>query len=338
MRLLLFVRLEKEKDSLAKGSKEIERWQRLRERLSSPGTYVAVMSMSLLPAAGVSLYHHISSSAWTYVEEGDSTIRHCNTINFRAVTVVYTVVAALWILWLYLQLKQARENFGIKSMYLQTVVTAVVCFVAWLFLSTLGLLESVLPALIATNCWIFFSLSVLRRDFRSWQPTAGELQHHYESSPSRVAKHRQMPKPRALSMTSSAADLSLAAVLADPESRKAFAEFLNAEFSGENMLFLKALETFRIAPSKDAGLEIYALYIADTAPLQLNLSNHVRKHLKELFADTQQLVLARAPTQDVELALLHAPDLGRVFDDAEAEIMTLLQEDSLRRFALHNLD
>eukprot|EP00004_Rigifila_ramosa_P006654 TRINITY_DN1755_c0_g1_i4.p1 TRINITY_DN1755_c0_g1~~TRINITY_DN1755_c0_g1_i4.p1 ORF type:complete len:184 (-),score=34.02 TRINITY_DN1755_c0_g1_i4:68-619(-) len=145
----------------------------------------------------------------------------------------------------------------------------------------------------------------------------------------------------AVSVGSASPDLSLGLLLADQELKTDFEHFLQAEFSSENLHFLQAVEAFRSAPSQGAAQKVIALYIIDTAPLQVNISNHAKKRLEDYYATaagTQEVVFVRPQQQDApETQALPGENgvgLRDLFDEAEAEISRLIEFDSLRRFTL----
>eukprot|EP00004_Rigifila_ramosa_P006516 TRINITY_DN1730_c0_g1_i2.p1 TRINITY_DN1730_c0_g1~~TRINITY_DN1730_c0_g1_i2.p1 ORF type:complete len:243 (-),score=50.75 TRINITY_DN1730_c0_g1_i2:45-773(-) len=134
-RLLFYVRLEQKKGILAQSSFSdplLQRQQRLREILGRPTTYILVLTFSLVPLAAVSIVQELDIGTWVDVSVSDGReLRICANINFRSLTLIYALVAATWVAWLSVQLKRAKENFGIKSMYMRQVYTALIFISIW---------------------------------------------------------------------------------------------------------------------------------------------------------------------------------------------------------------
>eukprot|EP00004_Rigifila_ramosa_P006515 TRINITY_DN1730_c0_g1_i1.p1 TRINITY_DN1730_c0_g1~~TRINITY_DN1730_c0_g1_i1.p1 ORF type:complete len:446 (-),score=92.27 TRINITY_DN1730_c0_g1_i1:28-1365(-) len=342
-RLLFYVRLEQKKGILAQSSFSdplLQRQQRLREILGRPTTYILVLTFSLVPLAAVSIVQELDIGTWVDVSVSDGReLRICANINFRSLTLIYALVAATWVAWLSVQLKRAKENFGIKSMYMRQVYTALIFISIWALMAFARLMESTFAGLIAANSWPFFSLYLpMYEEFVSWNPLEAEVTNHFSPLRTSVSprhKAKRALKARSTSASSSSSDLSLFTVLADPRQREEFTAFLNAEFSGENILFLQSIETYREAPSVKSAVAIVEMYIAENAPLQVNVSDAVRKRLVEFAKSSGKesgVVLVRPPGTDVEMAALTEQSGADLFAEAEAEISRLLEFDSLRRY------
>eukprot|EP00004_Rigifila_ramosa_P028206 TRINITY_DN9498_c0_g2_i3.p1 TRINITY_DN9498_c0_g2~~TRINITY_DN9498_c0_g2_i3.p1 ORF type:complete len:312 (+),score=62.01 TRINITY_DN9498_c0_g2_i3:206-1141(+) len=299
--------------------------QKLRERLSRPSTFLILYTISLIPAFIV-LIVQAASDEWL-----DST--KCKFDLVQLLAFFYVLFWALCCAWLYSKLKAARENFGIKATYARTMVGVVSLVVIWFVVANVDRkhppIEALIPATLSSAIWPLFGVYVpLYEEYRNWSPSDALLLDGVTRQPLFLSsRHHGVTHSRATSIARP--EISLANILEDKLLLEEFILFLKAEFSVENFFFLKAVQAYRAAPSHESALELIGRYILDSAPLQVNMSDHVRKRLLDFAQSNDGVVLARPGEIDLEIG----PD-AELFASAEAEIIRLLEFDSLRRFAL----
>nr|XP_026691820.1 regulator of G-protein signaling 21-like [Ciona intestinalis] len=109
-----------------------------------------------------------------------------------------------------------------------------------------------------------------------------------------------------------AAKYKLSEVLSNPVTSALFNNFLQQEFSGENMEFWERVNVFRAQKrkSKKFAKTIYNQFVADGSPKQINVSMTTRNKIKD--------------------DLKRCPD--SLFDVAYEEIYKLMENDSYVRF------
>eukprot|EP00004_Rigifila_ramosa_P020348 TRINITY_DN527_c0_g1_i2.p1 TRINITY_DN527_c0_g1~~TRINITY_DN527_c0_g1_i2.p1 ORF type:complete len:450 (-),score=88.96 TRINITY_DN527_c0_g1_i2:45-1394(-) len=342
VRLLTYINLEKCKSSLiGPGAQEaIQNQQKLRDRLNRSTTSIAFVALSLLPAFVV-IFMQAKKGLW--VVKGDTTNSvQCASRPAGILASFYALTYVLACAWLYVQLKAARENFGIKSTYSRTLSSVGVLVAVWLALAAQPAVEGIIPAVLGSLAWPFFALYVpLFQEYRGWTPENALLIDGKTRQPVFIRGHRSNSDrfgrtSRSASMRSlgQMEEVTLATVMGDPKMLEDFSRFLKAEFSVENLLFLQAVQGYRAAPSREDALALIALYVLDSAPLQVNVSNTARTRLVEFAKSGREsaVVLLRPPGTDVEMAALTEQDEADLFGEAEAEISHLLEFDSLRRF------
>lgn len=129
-----------------------------------------------------------------------------------------------------------------------------------------------------------------------------------------------------------------------------YAEFLESEFSVENLYFWKDCQTMfaKQSPGKHefctiSALNIYDIYIRADAPLCINISGPLRKKLLKLFSEISQsrefpglLTAAVDFSKSNSSLLLDAQIVAEVpknvFEEAIAEVVSLMLRDSFYRF------
>eukprot|EP00004_Rigifila_ramosa_P020252 TRINITY_DN5249_c0_g1_i8.p1 TRINITY_DN5249_c0_g1~~TRINITY_DN5249_c0_g1_i8.p1 ORF type:complete len:379 (+),score=74.31 TRINITY_DN5249_c0_g1_i8:282-1418(+) len=341
-RVLLFVSIERHKIEFAAPGKnwssdDIRSLQRQRALASSPWVLMSCLAVSVVPAVlQTALQERYYPDSWIVADPLDSNSTICVIYPAMGMGLAYFSVFALWFIAGYFRLRRARENFGIMNLYRFTLLGACFFVSPWIPLTYFGIPESHYFALLTTAQWPFFSVFWFLRDkYLTWSPSSAlvlDAKTHqsikmrsWSSNSSQL--HRQSERVSSIA-NSSSPDLSLEALLADQGLKTDFEHFLQAEFSSENLHFLQAVGTYRRNPSQDAAVRLFTLYIADTAPLQVNISNHAKKRLEDFCSGAQ------AKDAPVAQDQTHLGELRDLFEEAEGEILRLLEFDSLRRFTV----
>ncbi|EQC37810.1 hypothetical protein SDRG_04834 [Saprolegnia diclina VS20] len=111
-----------------------------------------------------------------------------------------------------------------------------------------------------------------------------------------------------------------------PDARKALLEFADAEFSTENLLFILAVQQFKLSPSLERAISIGNEYIDDRAAQQVNIEAKMREEILSSLA-------LRVPRSTRSLLPVLLPaSLATLFDSAFDEILRLVRKDTLPRF------
>lgn len=108
---------------------------------------------------------------------------------------------------------------------------------------------------------------------------------------------------------------SLDDVLSNGNWEVIFHQYLVAEYSSENLDFLRAVATFESSGDLNQAAEIYKEFVATSAPRQVNLSGGTRTDLDAIFGEGGEGV--------------GPPNL---FDTAKNDITNLIKNDTFRRF------
>jgi hypothetical protein len=112
--------------------------------------------------------------------------------------------------------------------------------------------------------------------------------------------------------------LSLADVMKEPLGRKAFREFLTAEFSVENLNFYECLEEIeKLKPDspeiQSKLVELYNRFVKEGAPEEINLPYKIKKPIKDAINENLELPVDK-------------------FKEAKDYCFTLMSLDSFKRF------
>eukprot|EP00004_Rigifila_ramosa_P017996 TRINITY_DN442_c0_g1_i8.p1 TRINITY_DN442_c0_g1~~TRINITY_DN442_c0_g1_i8.p1 ORF type:complete len:355 (-),score=68.39 TRINITY_DN442_c0_g1_i8:37-1101(-) len=335
MRLLLFFRVEADKSVLAPGAQElVERLQRRRRWLEQPSTYLLFISISIIPAIATLVIHELGDGTWTRRLANTKNGTRCAFFAPRVVLSAYFLVGAVIAVWFYFKLKQAKENFGVKQMFMRLVSTSSIGIILWLLLSNFLLIEAQVFANITSCLWALFSVYVpLRQHYRDWEPASEPIITPQQFPASKAEVKQVVTRQRAQTRHNAAVALlgsdlvPLEVVLADPALRVDFTKFIQAEFSGENLLFLQAVDRFRPSATREDARALIEMYVLDSSPLQVNISNAARRSLLAFYSG--------APDKaDIELGPVGAGAHSALFDTAASEIRALVEGDTLRRFLL----
>jgi len=109
--------------------------------------------------------------------------------------------------------------------------------------------------------------------------------------------------------------LSLANILERPESRSQFKDFLDYEFSGENLQFYELLTSWlNLAGNLVEARQIYETFLGIEATQEVNLSSRQRKQIYEALETENHETITTA------------------FTAARNSIFNLMEQDSFRRF------
>eukprot|EP00004_Rigifila_ramosa_P020352 TRINITY_DN527_c0_g1_i4.p1 TRINITY_DN527_c0_g1~~TRINITY_DN527_c0_g1_i4.p1 ORF type:complete len:261 (-),score=37.81 TRINITY_DN527_c0_g1_i4:35-817(-) len=240
------------------------------------------------------------------------------------------------------RLYHLRENFGIRLMVAKSVFVVGVAFLAWIPLALLGIYEHYLVAIFMAMPWPYYAVYVpCAQDWAAWSSKNATVIDAATRLPFFLSSSRSISQSslkswnrssRRLSMQNLVVEVTLATVMGDPKMLEDFSRFLKAEFSVENLLFLQAAQGYRAAPSLEDALELIGLYVLENAPLQVNVSDGVRKRLVEFSKSNGKDRGLRPPGTDIEMVSLTEQHEEDLFAEAEAEITHLLEFDSLRRF------
>lgn len=97
--------------------------------------------------------------------------------------------------------------------------------------------------------------------------------------------------------------------------QQVFTNFLETEYSDENMMFYHACEDFK-AEKKSVkrqimAKEMYAMFLQPSAPLEVNVDSKARKNLLSRIIEN--------PSKDL-------------FDEAQGQVYSLMEKDCFRRF------
>eukprot|EP00004_Rigifila_ramosa_P020350 TRINITY_DN527_c0_g1_i23.p1 TRINITY_DN527_c0_g1~~TRINITY_DN527_c0_g1_i23.p1 ORF type:complete len:446 (-),score=70.39 TRINITY_DN527_c0_g1_i23:35-1372(-) len=350
-RVWVFMLIEKHKTELAKPRHMSEttalKLHKKRELLAQPFAYAAVVAAASIPAVIVLLVLG-SRNAWV-VDPGQGNLGLPAVDSSQACTAVGPVVPAAYlalVLPLFLafamRLYHLRENFGIRLMVAKSVFVVGVAFLAWIPLALLGIYEHYILAIFMTMPWPYYAVYVpYAQDWAAWSSKNATVIDAATRLPFFLSSSRSISQSslkswnrssRRLSMQNLVVEVTLATVMGDPKMLEDFSRFLKAEFSVENLLFLQAAQGYRAAPSLEDALELIGLYVLENAPLQVNVSDGVRKRLVEFSKSNGKDRGLRPPGTDIEMVSLTEQHEEDLFAEAEAEITHLLEFDSLRRF------
>lgn len=117
----------------------------------------------------------------------------------------------------------------------------------------------------------------------------------------------------------------LSRILKDSKGRESFKSFLMAEHSEENFLFWEDVERFRNIETDDAKViekeasRIFQKYFSSDAELEINVPAKLRKKVQSTFATFYQASIYQPIEQDI-------------FDEVQAKVLKVLEEDSLKRY------
>jgi len=131
--------------------------------------------------------------------------------------------------------------------------------------------------------------------------------------------------------------MDIETILSDGALCSYFEQFVNSEFSQENLSFYKCVKGFKSGKTTmqlQDVIDIYEKYIAASSPTQVNLSHPV---YNKICQDMEKLKATNG-TATVKLNEEEEKNLiAHIFDTALLEITQLLSFDTLHRFALSNL-
>jgi hypothetical protein len=114
-------------------------------------------------------------------------------------------------------------------------------------------------------------------------------------------------------------------VLADANWEVIFHQYTKAEFSSENVEFLRAVGAYEASPSREMGKQIYDQYVSTDAASQVNISAAMRDELTETFGEHE-------PAEDKDEPAPPAEPGGDIFLSAKVEITRLTAKDTFKRF------
>ncbi|OQR91182.1 hypothetical protein ACHHYP_04913 [Achlya hypogyna] len=112
------------------------------------------------------------------------------------------------------------------------------------------------------------------------------------------------------------------AVIDHPLACSAFLRFTSAEFSQENILFIQAVQRYRLCPTRDFAAQLCREYVAATAPQQVNIDAKMRQEILDTLATLPEHLYEEIPRDT----------LSTLFERAFDEILRLVRKDSFPRF------
>eukprot|EP00004_Rigifila_ramosa_P024255 TRINITY_DN6975_c0_g1_i4.p1 TRINITY_DN6975_c0_g1~~TRINITY_DN6975_c0_g1_i4.p1 ORF type:complete len:473 (+),score=73.78 TRINITY_DN6975_c0_g1_i4:317-1735(+) len=286
VRLLLFVRLEEHKAAMHPDAEEVEeKLARRYSQLQNPLIYAAAWVCTLIPAlififVGLrpDTVHVRPDGAETPAVPGQARVVPCIGVERSDnVVVAYFAFFISCVLVLYVQLKHARENLGIKKMFMMFAITLVVMMFISLILTLLRVYESVILLLVGTQSWPFITcvLPVIKHRL-----TQQRLRKSFKEATLQADAGGQSTQGK----TSSALNMSFDEMLTDKPTLARFWTFLHKEFSSENLLFFLAAQNYRKAPTLERAVVLVHMYVLPTSALQVNLSGSVQKALLRFYS------------------------------------------------------
>jgi hypothetical protein len=252
----------------------------------------------------------------------------CNLEWGLSVLAVYVGVYVCIFLWFAFKLRQVVDGFKIKEEMKLSGTIAVIVFIPWVIFnqsaktinretfpfSTLFLLLGVSSAFAGSTLWPLY---------RTYQP---------------LEEIHSLQIPEDVN--------TLHGVLSTAEGVKSFRKYLTTEFSVENILFYSEVEEYRAKKKEQAegkvteevllgeAQRIYAKYIINDAPFQVNLPDQIMKELedglKELFSGNGQVVERVHHGHGDDLP--NQKEMPTIFDAAQRNIYKLMSTDSFPRY------
>ena len=116
-------------------------------------------------------------------------------------------------------------------------------------------------------------------------------------------------------------------LLGDANWEVIFHQYTKAEFSSENVEFLRAVAAFEASPSHENGLAIYNQYVSESAATQVNISGAQRKPIDEIFGEH-----AEEGEEEGEEAAARPQVTAETFAVAKNEITRMMAKDTFPRF------
>jgi len=115
----------------------------------------------------------------------------------------------------------------------------------------------------------------------------------------------------------------LADILATKRGFQYFLYYTAGEFSQENPLCWRAIQSFKLKTSYNAFCDLYTKYFARGAPLEINISHSVLEAVEEAYKRASE----QTPLEELQSA----------YDVPQMELLLLMQEDSYKRFLSSDL-
>jgi hypothetical protein len=250
-----------------------------------------------------------------------------------AVSHFFCLLAILW------KVRRVQENFGLVNELTRSNI-------AFITISFLKVLNAMLDFRMEDGFGIAFS-------FRAYNALHNSLPLVFIVNESLIKIYRatssRANNPLLTSKEKVDVEWEFHLIMAEEEGQKLFADFLKKELSVENILFYLDVERYRNGELEKE--ELYETYIADSAPLCVNISAKNRKYLVSTLgakADpknaTRSLKLAmigtfsfkakepEAKVPEPPMPLLEGAEALTIFDDAFEEIRNLMIRDSFSRF------
>eukprot|EP00808_Paulinella_micropora_P013641 g13497.t1 len=230
-------------------------------------------------------------------------------MNVFFLSIFFPGVALLFALCYRLH-KFGSDNFFLKTEMLLVLLSAAVCILAIVATQLLGAQPEVSSLILG----LFFHLvHIISLVLPAWK--AHKEVHYLKNYKSD--------------------DISLATCLGTEVGMEAFAEFLESEFSSENLCFWRAVEQLRKrleVEEKPDWTEImaelatmYERFLDANAAYQVNISSKQKQTAK----DNLVTVLSLHQTEPTEI---EKEQVSQVFQAAQTEVFNLMEQDSFRRF------
>eukprot|EP00004_Rigifila_ramosa_P028079 TRINITY_DN9414_c0_g1_i2.p1 TRINITY_DN9414_c0_g1~~TRINITY_DN9414_c0_g1_i2.p1 ORF type:complete len:478 (+),score=78.77 TRINITY_DN9414_c0_g1_i2:114-1547(+) len=371
-RIFLFAHLELEKQSLAQagasGDSEApagpmpHRFEAAKEKFLRTWTHgklvIHAILLALLLVPLVVVLVEVRKSSWRTHTSDPKNLPLCDLQPIRLVMRFVGLVCVVFVLGLWLLLRNKGENFGIKNSYFRLALVTLPCGIAWMTLIDRGVFFGVY---FVEAIMLFWSIELVRlhivrgRQVRSFQNMDAVEQAAEQSLVQTLLRKLRVffdlthQKPATeLSTRKPAPPLEIEAFLRRGSDFEEFFRFLQREFCSENLLFLQNLSALRESPSPKKALRILELFVLRDAPLEINISSQARSTLTDFAQLLRQSVdpelqFAKPVAGEAELASVlpssatqpqpasGPDDLAQPFTQAEMEV-TFLIEGSLMRF------
>jgi len=117
---------------------------------------------------------------------------------------------------------------------------------------------------------------------------------------------------------------SLNQLLDDPATKEKFRAHLQAEYSGENLMFWEEVQRFKRLPEWNVvphACFIYDQFVRENAPYEINLPHEVKAHLVEVFSEHERGSKTHFRAINKE-----------IYEQAQMYIFDTMKFDSLKRF------
>jgi len=234
--------------------------------------------------------------------------------------ITFKYVFSFFIVWKLRPFKRDAYSFQLET-YLATLV-ALAAFLIYIIVVVIGQEQPIVYRILFNMVGLMFCMFseawplYSTRAYEQQQAARGDL----------VASTSSRGESIVSSVT------GLRETIANDQAMDLFMQYLETEFSSENLMFYRDVIEYKKMDQKDvSGLrekafEIYNQYIVDGAELQVNISYLV---LEPLVSKMNQW---RNPNAEINPEALYT-----VFDEAQEEVYRLMESDSYRRFQTSEL-
>eukprot|EP00004_Rigifila_ramosa_P011976 TRINITY_DN2571_c2_g1_i2.p1 TRINITY_DN2571_c2_g1~~TRINITY_DN2571_c2_g1_i2.p1 ORF type:complete len:438 (-),score=82.40 TRINITY_DN2571_c2_g1_i2:130-1443(-) len=333
VRLVQLVRLEQSKvetnmtvfkrqgSSLNELGKQVVFVERAKQRTYIP-LYLFVFLLACVPALAVGVDQTARGVSFSETADGG----RCKVGVLPLVNGIYGAFALIIVFFLWLELKNVQERYGVKRKLWQMIFYGLPLLIIWVIVRQFSnAVEGIYPIVTAFLIWeghvVLVPVLLLHNNPHK---VTGSVLHDTELSLTPPASTHGSQT----SLPDEKEPLSVR-LRGDPYFDHYFLKFLGREFSSENLLFWKAVELFRDSNGSlsDARI-IIDCFIRNEAVLQVNLSAKSSKGILSNFLELQSHQLK----QLAPLCCADTPALANLFQLAQSEVYNLLENDCMRRF------